>query len=263
MCVNEPGTYSCACVPGTFLQGDICAPELIVIPVDTSTETTTVKSENHLADNIIVLEMTMSVPEFLFPAENSELLETVATGLTSFCTRHAREYPACTSSAGRRLIFTEADVHIPSRFPQAAGDRLLLGLYVTYPGSMQVFPSRVLLTVLQHIRMDMEAVLGYNQVLTLSLLNSYAMNDDYTQSPSGHGSSARPTSGEQSEELFHPGMGVGIGLGAVCIIGVLVLITLLYRYKRIQSKVSDLPRGQQVPEPFAGDIPVTDSPTSW
>ncbi|KAI8482345.1 hypothetical protein Bbelb_399360 [Branchiostoma belcheri] len=263
MCVNEPGTYSCACVPGTFLQGDICAPELIVIPVDTSTETTTIKSENHLADNIIVLEMTMSVPEFLFPAENSELLETVATGLTSFCTRHAREYPACTSSAGRRLIFTEADVHIPSRFPQAAGDLMLLGLYVTYPGSMQVFPGRVLLTVLQHIRMDMEAVLGYNQVLTLSLLNSYAMNDDHTQSPSEHGSSARPTSGEQSEELFHPEMGVGIGLGAVCIIGVLVLITLLYRYKRIQTKVSDLPRGQEVPEPCAGDIQVADSPTSW
>ncbi|CAH1226389.1 MUC4 [Branchiostoma lanceolatum] len=265
ICVNEPGTYSCACAPGTFLQGDICAPEIIVVPVGVDSTTTIANTENRIDDNIVVLEVTMTAPDFQFTAESDErLLSTVAAGLTSFCRRHTREYPACTSPTASRLIFTEADVHVPSRFPQTVGDRMLLGLYITYPGDMRVFPGRILLTTLQHLKMDIEVTLGYNQVLTLDLLNNYAMNGDHTLPLLDRTSTERPPSGEKSrEESFYAGMGAVIGVGAVCLVGVLVLAVLLYRCKGIQSKVSDLSKGQEFQEPREGDIQSADSPTSW
>ncbi|XP_035686817.1 mucin-like protein [Branchiostoma floridae] len=266
-CLNEPGTYSCACAPGTFLQGDICAPELIVVSVSTlpsSTVTTTVNTEDRIEDSTVVLEVAMDVPEFQFTAESDkQLMATVAAVLTSFCTRHAREYPACASTTASRVTFTEADVHMPTRFPRAAGDRMLLGLYVTYPDNMHVFPGHILLSALQQHKTDIEETLGYNQVLTMALLNTYVMNEGYTLPPSEGGSSARAPNGEESGESFYPGMGAVLGGGAVCLVGVLVLVALLYRCKRIQSKVSDLPRGEQFQEPREKDIQAVDSPTSW
>ncbi|XP_035679474.1 mucin-like protein [Branchiostoma floridae] len=236
LCVNIPGDYACACLPGLVeVNGDCTDLPDDEKPVPTSNRVPT----NEEKRGVVVFTAEMSISQYTV-SRDLAFSQAVAAAATSHCSSHAAECGLRTDSSRKRrqtvdVEFTELHVlRLPDYPVELSGSSLQLALYVLLPESLRadnittVIPGQELITIIGNSLQDLSAALGGASITDLYLLVIPTTTLPLT--------TVRPAAPQADNTAAI----VGGTLGGLCVVAVIVAIVLVVKKKKTRTmKVSD------------------------
>ncbi|XP_066290899.1 mucin-like protein isoform X2 [Branchiostoma lanceolatum] len=238
LCVNIPGDYACACLPGLVEVNSDCT--------DLPDEEKPVTASNRAPTDeekrgVVVCTAEMSISQYTV-SRDLAFSKAVAAAASSHCSSRAAECGLRTDPASRKrrqtvdVEFTELNVlRLPNYPVELSASSIQLALYVLLPESLKadnittVIPGQALFTIIENGAQDLSTALGGAVITDLYLLVLPTTPLPVT--------TVRPAAPPGDNIAAIVGGTVGGGVAFAVILGIVVFV--IKKKKTRNMKVSD------------------------